>query len=337
MPHLDLSDITLDDDKSPEATPPAQPTEKEQPETPPADTGVDAPEQPSSEAADKQETPPENTDPNDPPAPEEQPKDDSTDDKQQPQGGEAADSSKPTPFHQHPDWQKMQERVQNAEHRAAQAEQNLARFQPKPEGAGEFEGMSRAQIIEKIMTDKAAAGWKPKDQLDYDTAIEAAKDEASRIVSQNQQAANTAMQEQIDTKFAQLGVTSQEDKNKIVSQVLEWSKRGVRISIDSFDIVHEHLKLRGELGKADADSSVAHNKPTAAQPETSVNDTDQQPPAATQPTKTESQKKSQADANKKISKGKGGGGENKSDKPSFKYIRDTDLDDIILDQGSKLD
>lgn len=273
----------------------------------------DPPEQPTPDSEDK----PEDTQDDKPTD------DDSSDEPVSPnedEGGETPEDKpeeepeKPTPFHEHPDWKKMQEQVKAAEERAAAAERRAQQVQepPKPD---EYAGLTRGQIVEKIIVDKQKSGWKPKDQLEYDAAIEDAKERADKIQTQQQTTQQQRYESQVNEKFNSLGISDKAEQKKITEQVLAWANQGHLVSLNTFDIAAEQLKLKGEIGK---------------QPEPTPT------PEPEKPAKQAQQRQSQNSANKKISKSKSGGGDNKTDRPSFNYIRDNDLDSIILDQADKL-
>ena len=213
-----------------------------------------------------------------------------------------------TPFHEHPDWKKMQEQVRLAEERATRAEQQ-SRAKAAPD---EFANMTKAQIIEKIVTDKTATGWKPKDQLDYDITMQDARDRADEAIkAQSEKTANLAR----DT-FVQIGITDPADQRKVADLLTSWASAGMNVTLATFGIAAEHLKLKGELGI----------KPVVASAPVAPVVTPAAPAPTAQRDKT----------NSRISRSKSSGGDPKSAGPSFEYLRNNSLDTIILDQASKV-
>ena len=306
-----LDDIKLsaeDGDKLAEIkddqTPPADPVVPAEPPAPPADTPPDQNPTPAPAPAEPPAPPADTPPATDPPL---------------------------SPFHEHPDWKKMQERLDAAEKRAEAAEQQART--PAPAAApDEYAGLSRAQIVEKILVDKNKTGWKPKDQLDYDVTKEDAIDKANNIIKERESKDKENYAAAVNNEFAKLGIVEPADRQKVTETVIGWANRGIPVSLASFAVAVENLKLKGELGAKPAAAPAVPPVPAAGavQPENIPAGTPA--PAAT----VDEQRKAQDDANRKIARSKSSGGEPAGAKPSFNYIRNTDLDTIVLEQAGKI-
>lgn len=227
-----------------------------------------------------------------------------------------------TPFHEHPDWKKMQDRLKLAEERAEQAERKATEAQAATRANPEYQGLSAAQIATKEVEKKAAGGWKPKDQLEvseaYATALEKAQEYvASQKKSQEDVAAQstTAVQKQVDAKFEELGIADEADRKKVQNLVIGWGNSGAHITLDTFDVAAQQLRIKGEIGQKLPD------KPTQT-------DTSKQTEKKTQEEK--------ADANRKLSKKKPDGDGASKSKVNYGYLHSNDLTGIVQDLAEKM-
>lgn len=222
-----------------------------------------------------------------------------------------------TPFHQHPDWKKMQDRLEAAEKRAEEAERAASEAKTAATANPEYEGLSPAQIATKEVEKKAAAGWKPKDQLEvnqvYAEELEKAKEIKARQDQQKQEDTTRAAERAVSGKFLELGISDATEQQKVKDLVLNWSKNGVNISLATFDIAAEQLKLKGEIGRPKVPTQTEESKQKEA-----------------------AAKKARDDANRKVSKNKPDGEGAKNTKPNYDFLHKNDLDTIVQDLGKSL-
>lgn len=237
-------------------------------------------------------------------------------------GGEPDKKADPvlTPFHEHPDWKKMQERVRAAEEEVQRVKQ--ANAQPDP-----YAGLSVTEITKKLIAQKIEKEkWEPKDQLELAEAWDAKKAEAQKIVDERNertQSESTAKaKEQIEDKLTQLNITDQAEKDKVIGLVRTWASQGLNVSIQAFDIAAENLRLKGEIGRPGQAQPVSTPQPAA------VNDEENK--------KQEATKQAQADANRKIARSKPAGEQSPKSKISYKELHGKDLDTIVLEQAQRL-
>lgn len=238
---------------------------------------------------------------------------------------EPTEPEKPTPFHEHPDWKKMQSRLEDAERRAEQAERDAKRAaeirEPKVEKDPD-DALTPAQLAVKRVRDRVAKKEiNPQDQAEVTALV---SEEIDKIKADRETKARASLaerqqeaQKQIDDTFSELGITDAKDQEKITQQVLAWQKAGMNISVETLKVAAENLKLRGELGQ----------KPN------------------TKPTQTEESKAKEAQAkadrdkaNRQAKKPSSGGGKpQKKNKTSYDSLAKRSLEDIILEQAELLD
>lgn len=222
---------------------------------------------------------------------------------------------KPTPFHEHPDWKKMQERVEAAERKAEEAERNARKASDGPDPYPELK--TPQEIAEKILREKQASGWQPKDALELTSEFDKAKEVATTIVKKREDEQLAETTRLLNQEYVKAGVTTPEDQKKVETLLQTWLNEGVKIDFKSVSIAAEQLKLKGEIGQPI----------TPTTPDLPIQNTE---------TERDKQTKAQTEVNKKITRKKSAGGESGGSKPSYKYLANTDLDSIIMDQAEKL-
>ncbi len=292
------AEITPDeeDKETPETPENREPETPETPSNPPANTDPPAD---TSETPEKEDEPPTDSDKKD------------DDQEQKPPEKDL------TPFHEHPDWQKMQDRLKAAEERATAAEEKANKASEATRANKEFDGLSAAKIATKLVEKKVAEGWKPKDQLEVNEAYAEELVKAQAIVKEreeSEQSKTTAeVQRKLDAKFEQLNITDPEERKKVENQVSGWAKAGMNVSFETFDVAAENLRLKGEIGKPKEPTQTEESKEKEAEI-----------------------KKQKADANRKLGKTKSTGDNGTAKKPNYDYLHKNDLDTIVMEQSERL-
>lgn len=309
-PDQDLKDVALDKDPVapvvPESTPePPKPEDK--PETPPANPDTQAPEQnntgqPASEA--------------------------------KPTGDEATPPAeeKLSPFHEHPDWKKMQEKNESLEKAKQEMETTIAEMKGKVETLLATTPPAQQQTAnttarERIQED-IKNGWQPKDTLevvekfgDYlkEELETKQKIEAEKVIKDKevQDKAAEELRTGIVKTFEENGVSDPADWQKVTDTVIEWTNKGaLQRGPAAVGIVIQHLKATGQL----------------------TGTTSNTPPAAPTPSPVSTPPADNKDAtNNRIGKPNSGGGNNNAPKaPLVKNGYAKDVDTIVLEASEHL-
>lgn len=232
---------------------------------------------------------------------------------------------KPTPFHEHPDWKKMQEKVNRLEEENQQLKKGGGE-KPPENPYQDFDGMSAQQAAVKIVRKEVADGkYKPEDAIEAQSRVREveADIEKHRSEQQNfrQNQFKTQLTQNTESAFVTAGITDKEQKKAVLQQVLDWEKQGVaRLNPDTIGAVvkvaAEHLKATGKLTNPEP--------PKPAESDESKK-------------KTESVKHQKTQTNNKIKKPKSGDGDSKQNKKkSYASFHNKSLDDIVLDAGKSL-
>lgn len=281
MKPLDLSSIALPEDV---ANLPVSPDMTPDEETPPAAEVTPVVEIPP-------ETPPLETLEENPPVTENPPIDAST-----PPSTEETPKEN-VPFHEHPDWKKMQAQADEAAARAAAAEAKAAELEAKlnqqntpPPTPDPYEGMSAAQRAEARLREAQKNGeFEPADQLQLNAKFaellteEQTKDKEKEDAAQEQRRqAYEKEQEEfkqgVEAALEAGGVTDTADMEAVLKKVTEWGQSGMKITPKTVEIAINNLELAGVIKK----------KPDAETPESKA--------------ANEEEAKRKAAANSKISK-----------------------------------
>lgn len=237
---------------------------------------------------------------------------------------EAATPDADVPFHKHPDWIKMQEEKKELELKTANLEGQLEVLKKDGKITEEKaeEVKSAAQVAEEKVLEKRKGGWEPRDALELNRVY---GEELEKELGNRAQAAERKkidddaayakqreeIQKKVDDTYAEAGITDEAEKDKAANLVQQWSKDGVAsFSLPTLKVAIDHLKAKGEIGKAPA-APTNDPKPVTAEPEKKTQDKDA--------------------INKKISKPTNeGGATNTPVKRSIGELRKESLEDIVL-------
>lgn len=256
----------------------------------------------------------------------------------------AEEDKKLTPFHEHPDWKKMEERLKTAEDRATQAEIAAAEAKGKADALLESKGttttekQSAAKSATERMKEDAKNGWEPKDRMEeferYNTylaeeleAKEKAKTDEATTQTTEITKRREAILNSINTTTTELGLSETESEavikrtNELIQQkVITPSPDAIGAAIK---YVHSSMKAAGELAPAK----------TAEQIEAERVATEK---AAADKKAAEDAAARQKNTNSKISRGSNGSNTATipEKKPLAKLRRS--LDDIVLENGKTL-
>ena len=218
-----------------------------------------------------------------------------------------------TPFHEHPDWKKMQERLERVEQENA----DLKAVKETPKETEENQKSLQDQARE-IVRKKIDEGWTPKDQVEISLEVNGVYTELlqkeNKLEEQKKIKEADALEDrrkevakQVDDTLDKLELKSESDREKVIDQVNKWKDKGMTVSVATLEIAADYLKTKGELGE----------KPAA-------------------PEKTQEEQKKE-DVNRKISRPSSSGDKtNTKAKNSYKEMHGTTLDDIIIREAQKL-
>lgn len=298
-PPADPPEPPAQDPPTPPAEPEKTPVEGEQPEPPPTEDKPTEGDPP----APTPEVPPA-TDPKAPPEP----------------------PAQLTPFHEHPDWKKMQLKVEEAQRQAQEAQKQL---EESKRAADPYTGMTAEQVAEAKVREEAQK-TPFKDELAvsrrYSEILTEEKTKRQMEADQQLSAQQTEIRVKVAEKFTELGITDTAEQEKVRNLVIEWGKKSP-VDYGTFDIAAENLRLRGEIKpKAEHQSSTPPEPPAPTGPSQSAESKEKERLAL------EAKKK----ANSQISQGKSSGEEPTGKKPSLEYLRSRSLDEITNDLAKQL-
>lgn len=305
--------LALNDEQPPADTKPDSepPKPEEDPNNPPADDSQTKPVQednPEDKKGDEQEKPLKNSDNKEK---ETKPEDN------QPPADTKPDDEKPAPFHEHPDWKKMQDRLKAAEEQARIANEELKKTK---EAADPFTGMTPEQVAEaKVRQEIKDGKLEAKDELvinrRYSELLRQETETRTAEAERQNTEGRKEAERQIQEKYNELGITDANEQKLINDQVLQWAEKGISVNLSTFEIAAENLKLQGKIK-----GSTGEQKP---------NESPKPAPSAESLAKEKQQADQRKKANDKISQGKSSGDTSGAKKPTAEYLRGNTLDDIV--------
>ena len=252
------------------------------------------------------------------------------------------DQSNLTPFHEHPDWIKMQEKVRELELEKARLEgaQSVLTtkspdLQPVADTDREFLKKTPLQHAEEMLRAEGEKGWQPKDQVEINVKLREferqAENQQREIVTRIHNEEQRQFVADVETAITGLPEKLTDDQATLVKQTAaELEKRGIIQSSappsQVIPYVYDSLKNSGALNKT-ADNS--QNTTTVVNADGSKSQIATPQPAA-QSVATTNQRIAQPGASN------GTGTTNPTDKPDYNYIKNNDLDTIIADQINKI-
>ena len=238
---------------------------------------------------------------------------------------QTAQPDKLTPFHEHPDWKKLQEEKHQLEVKLARLEGSVQSLnKPEPQLAPlPFENVK--DLAADLMAKKKAAGWQPQSAEEVAMVTEELWEQARQTFASHEEAeqkalVNVRQREIIDT-VGELGLsgadkeTSRQTLFKIASKIDPQLQRNQR------DVLMEAYELMRELTPATQTQTTQPSQPTTQTDQTTQTTTQQ--PAT--PSTTAAQ------TNRRISMGASSGTSNgqSKEKRSFDQFKKESLDQAI--------
>lgn len=233
---------------------------------------------------------------------------------------EDGDSKGGNDFHTHPDWQRMQERVERAEQKAAQLEGKLSVAPDITEDDKKDlelirrrpEDLARERIKQKIED-----GYEPKDQVEeramVDEYLTQAKTEIEQARERQVERLQKTINGQIEAAIDDFGIKDKKERKKVRDFMSQMRNKGLDISPTpaglkgAVEFSVKQLKAAGALEASDRKGQTKESQKKEAK-----------------------QRTIQKKANSRITKNKSKGTKS-SGKPTknYKYLRNSSLDDIV--------
>lgn len=316
---LDLSDITLpeDDKNKPAELPLAPDDQKTELEEKNGSQPVEKKEDVIEDKKETTEAPgkPEEAKPGEPEKKEEVKVEDKKPDQKPPEEKEL------TPFHEHPDWKKMQKENQELRDQLNQLKGKVEvttaeKTDDDPYAALPPRKAAIARVRQEILDKK----FNPKDQLELEERVLDLQDEYTEKQKTQEkkklEEVKTKIEKQIDDTMVEMGVTDPGQQEKIIGLVNKWRSEGMAgISVQTLKVAKLYLEKTGELNAPITPSE----KKEDLKPEE----------------KKEEAKK--PDANSKIVRKSGGGTPPTKSQFTLKNGVNKSLDQLTTELGAQLD
>jgi len=230
------------------------------------------------------------------------------------------DPTKLTPFHEHPDWKKLQDEKHQLEVKLARLEGSVNSLSKPAPVLAPLPFNTVQDLAQDLIQKKKAAGWQPQSAEEVAMVTQAIWDQARQTFSDHEEAeqqANLSLrQQEIIQTVNDLGFAGEE--NATTRQVLFKiaGKIDPNLTRSQRDVLMEAYEIMKELTpqqKAQAETTTPNPAPTQPAQQTTT-------PATTT-----------AQTNRRISQGSptGSTGASNKDKPSFDRFKKESLDQAI--------